>query len=101
MYMAMQVCLNNAIQYAKATELTVCIRKNGNKYSVVIRNNGKPPEKVITESGGLTNLRRRIEKSGGIMTVHSLPEFSLVMDLPNTDNAEKGGEDSSEKNINC
>ena len=101
MYMAMQVCLNNAIQYAKATELTVSIQENEDKYSVVIRNNGKPPEKVITEGGGLTNLRRRIEKSGGIMTVHSLPEFSLVMDLPKTDNAEKGGEDSSEKNINC
>ena len=81
--------------------MSVSIQENEDKYSVVIRNNGKPPEKVLTEGGGLTNLRRRIEKSGGIMTVHSLPEFSLVMDLPNTDNAEKGGEDSSEKNINC
>ncbi len=45
----MQVCLNNAIQYAKATKLSVSIQKNEDKYSVVIRNNGKPPEKVITE----------------------------------------------------
>lgn len=100
-YVAMQVCLNNAIQYAKATKLSVSIQKNEDKYSVVIRNNGKPPEKVITEGGGLTNLRCRIENSGGIMTVYSLPEFSLVMDLPKTDNAEEGGRDSSEKNINC
>lgn len=81
--------------------MSVSIQENEDKYSVVIRNNGKPPEKVITEGGGLTNLRRRIEKSGGIMTVYSLPEFSLVMDLPKTDNAEEGGRDSSEKNINC
>lgn len=48
---------------------------NEGSYTVVIRNNGKPPEKEITEGGGLTNLRHRIENSGGKMTVQSLPMF--------------------------
>ena len=82
MYTAMQVCLNNAIQYAQATEINADICENKGSYTVMIRNNGKPPEKKITEGGGLTNLRHRIENSGGRMTVQSLPEFSLVIEIP-------------------
>lgn len=90
LYTAMQVCLNNAIQYAKATEISANIWVNEGSYTVVIRNNGKPPEKEITEGGGLTNLRHRIEKSGGKMTVQSLPRFSLTIEIPKSENS--GGE---------
>ena len=90
LYTAMQVCLNNAIQYAKATEISANIWENEGSYTVVIRNNGKPPEKEITEGGGLTNLRHRIEKSGGKMTVQSLPRFSLTIEIPKSGNS--GGE---------
>ena len=87
MYTAMQVCLTNAIQYANATEVSANIWKNEHSYTVMIRNNGKPPEKEITEGGGLTNLRHRIENSGGKMTVQSLPEFSLVIEMPKHGNS--------------
>lgn len=86
LYTAMQVCLNNAIQYAKATEISANIWENEGSYTVVIRNNGKPPEKEITEGGGLTNLRHRIENSGGKMTVQSLPRFSLAIEIPKSVN---------------
>ena len=82
MYAAMQVCLNNAIQYAQATELMANIWEDGDRYTVLIRNNGRPPEKTVTEGGGLSNLRRRIERIGGTMTVQSLPEFALVIGIP-------------------
>lgn len=81
-YIAMQVCLTNAVQHANATEVSVNIWENECSYTVVIRNNGKPPEKKITEGGGFTNLRHRIENSGGKMTVQSLPEFSLAIEMP-------------------
>ena len=55
----------------------------------MIRNNGKPPEKKITEGGGLTNLRHQIENSGGKMTVQSMPEFSLVIEMPKHGNSEE------------
>ena len=87
MYTAMQVCLTNAIQYANATEVSANIWENEYSYTVMIRNNGKPPEKEITEGGGLTNLRHRIENSGGKMTVQSLPEFSLVIEMPKHGNS--------------
>lgn len=83
----MQVCLNNAIQYAKATEISANIWENQDSYTVVIRNNGKPPEKEITEGGGLTNLRHRIENSGGKMTVQSFPRFSLAIEIPKSGNS--------------
>lgn len=87
MYTAMQVCLTNAVQHANATEISVNVWENECSYTVMIRNNGKPPEKKITEGGGLTNLRHRIENSGGKMTVQSLPEFSLVIEIPKHDNS--------------
>ena len=96
MYAAMQVCLNNAIQYAQATELMANILEDGDRYTVLIRNNGRPPEKTITEGGGLSNLRRRIERIGGTMTVQSLPEFALVIGIPNRGNLEEGNEWLSE-----
>lgn len=89
MYTAMQVCLTNAIQHANATEVSANIWENERSYTVVIRNNGKPPEKKIAEGGGLTNLRHRIENSGGKMTVQSMPEFSLVIEMPKHGNSEE------------
>ena len=82
MYVAMQVCLNNAIQYAQATELEINIWNNADNYTVMIGNNGKQPEKTIMEGGGLTNLRHRIEAAGGTMNVQRLPKFSLIIDIP-------------------
>ncbi len=87
LYTAMQVCLNNAIQYAKATEISANIWENEGSYTVVIRNNGKPPEREITEGGGLTNLRLRVENSGGKMTVQSVPRFSLAIEIPKFENS--------------
>ena len=82
MYVAMQVCLNNAIQYAQATELEINIWNNADNYTVMIGNNGKQPEQTIMEGGGLTNLRHRIEAAGGTMNVQSLPKYSLIIDIP-------------------
>ena len=81
-YTAMQVCLTNAVQYAKATELAACISENDDNVTVMIRNNGKQPEQPVREGGGLTNLRRRIEAVGGTMRIQSLPEFILCIEIP-------------------
>jgi signal transduction histidine kinase len=82
MYAAMQVCLNNALQYARATELEANVFENETGYTVMIYNNGQPPEREIREGGGLTNLRHRIETEGGRMLVQSFPEFALVIEIP-------------------
>ena len=38
--------------------------------------------KEITEGGGLSSLRKKIESEGGTMAVRSLPEFELIVTLP-------------------
>lgn len=89
LYSAMQVCLNNAIRYAGATELYVEMNKGTAGYTALIKNNGTPPNGTIKEGGGLTNLRRRIEKAGGKMKIQSLPEFVLSIYIPNADLTEE------------
>lgn len=89
LYSAMQVCLNNAIRYAGATELYVEINKGKAGCTAVIQNNGSPPCGTIKEGGGLSNLRRRIEKAGGKMNIQSLPEFVLSLFIPKADLTEE------------
>lgn len=82
LYSAIVVTLNNAVQYAKATELHITVTQGENYYIISIRNDGIPPEKEIAEGGGLTNLRRKVEKTGGYMRVQSLPDFVLRIGVP-------------------
>jgi len=34
------------------------------------------------EGGGLSTLRRRVERAGGTMTVQSFPQFKLTVTIP-------------------
>ena len=45
-------------------------------------NNGRPPAAPVKETGGLANLRRRIEAIGGTMTINSAPQFEMILHLP-------------------
>lgn len=72
-------CTSNCVRHAGASELYADSARSG---QLCIKNNGLPPTKTVRESGGLSSLRRRIEKAGGTMTVHSLPNFVLEITLP-------------------
>ena len=58
------------------------ITNSNGQISAVYTNNGKQPKQEIIEGGGLASLRERIERAGGIMTVQSLPFYSLTLTLP-------------------
>ena len=45
-------------------------------------NNGTPPCAPVKETGGLANLRRMTEKTGGTMTINSSPQFEMILHLP-------------------
>ena len=45
-------------------------------------NDGRVPDSTVTEGGGLSSLRDRIEKSGGTMNINSYPFFELVISFP-------------------
>ncbi|MBQ7596460.1 MAG: hypothetical protein IJU45_07340 [Clostridia bacterium] len=72
---AVSECMTNAIRHAGAKTLYVQSDKSG----FVISNDGNPPEKEITEGGGLSNLRRRANKADSELIIRSKPEFSLTV----------------------
>ena len=79
---AVRECVTNAVRYADATALYVDFSETLNAASVVITNNGKLPEGEIKEGGGLSTLRRRIEREGGSMVVQAQPGFRLTVTIP-------------------
>jgi len=75
-------CVTNAARYAEATELYAEFSENEKEAAVTVSNNGKKPESEIVEGGGLSTLRRRVERSGGSMHVQSFPKFELKVTIP-------------------
>lgn len=79
---AVRECVTNAVRYAQATELYVAFSETEAEAYVTISNNGKIPKSEIVEGGGLSTLRRRIERAGGRMAVQSFPKFQLTVTVP-------------------
>ena len=77
LFLALVTCLNNAVAHAHATRLDVDIASSPFAFS--IQNNGDVPQKAIIEGGGLTALRKTVEKEGGRMEVTSQPSFRLTI----------------------
>ena len=75
-------CVTNAVRYANASELYAEFMETEDIATVSISNNGNKPDSVIVEGGGLSTLRRRVERAGGTMSVHSIPEFRLTVTVP-------------------
>ena len=79
---AVRECVTNAVRYAEATALYVDFSETGVAATVTITNNGKTPTDEIKEGGGLSTLRRRIEREGGSMQVLAQPKFQLTVTVP-------------------
>ena len=79
---AVRECVTNAVRYAEATQLYVSFGERETEAYVTVTNNGRIPEKEIVEGGGLSTLRRRIERAGGTMVIRSSPRFELTVTVP-------------------
>ena len=79
---AVRECVTNAVRYADADTLYARFTEDAGWATVIVTNDGKAPEGEILEGGGLSTLRRRVERSGGQMTIQSLPEFQLTVTVP-------------------
>ncbi|MGN1134278.1 MAG: ATP-binding protein [Oscillospiraceae bacterium] len=79
---AVRECMTNAVRHAGASELYVSLTCDNDMAAAVITNNGEAPSGNITESGGLSSLRNRIEKDGGTMKIQSTPGFELSVSVP-------------------
>ena len=70
------------MHHAKASALTITLYGISNYFVIEYTNNGKNPEKPISEGGGLSSLRQSVEKDGGIMETQVSPQFLLRLKIP-------------------
>ena len=82
---AMRECATNAARHAGATELYVRVTQIQGIARARITNNGTPPQGPVSEGGGLSALRARVEKAGGDMEVRHTPNFELTVSVPITE----------------
>ncbi|MDO4650723.1 MAG: hypothetical protein Q4B26_18965, partial [Eubacteriales bacterium] len=83
---AMRECLTNTIQHAGGDCLHVSVYKDMTTVHADLTNNGNKPTASITEGGGLSSLRQKIERAGGTMKITIDGGFCLSVSIP-----DKGG----------
>ena len=76
---AIMECMTNCARHAGGTRVFVKITNNKVLCKVQITNNGKKPAEGSQEGGGLTSLRKTVEREGGKMQVIFSPEFELIL----------------------
>ena len=81
---AVRECVTNCVRHAGGNKVFAFAFSENGCNKLKITNNGAPPKSEITEGGGLSALRRRIEKSGGTMEIKSFPFFELCVTLRRT-----------------
>ena len=91
--LAISECASNCVRHAAGTELYVCFWQKPDCIAVSLTNNGAAPKEKITEGGGLSMLRQRIEESGGKMEIQSTPRFKLMLSLQEKEEAAYEGDD--------
>ncbi len=92
LYAAVREALTNAVRHADATELTVKIKQDKQRYHIEISDNGGVSVSSITEGNGLSALRQRLEQEGATLKGLCDNSVSLLVDIPfDFDEAQKGG----------
>ena len=86
-------CAANCVRHADGTELYVCFWRKPDCMEVSLTNTGAVPKETITDGGGLSMLRQRIEEAGGKMEVWSSPRFKLIISLPEQEGAAHESDD--------
>ena len=69
--------LTNAVRHAGAKQLWIDVEEKENAYIIRYTNDGTEPTATVTEGGGLSTARRKIEAAGGQMKLETEPRFTL------------------------
>lgn len=80
--LAIRECVTNCVRHAGGNRVFVELADDGKQIVCAITNNGSAPQQAIVEGSGLSGLRRRIEREGGIMELTDSPRFVLTVILP-------------------
>ena len=79
---AVRECAANTVRHAGGDRLEVLLRQKDSRLRAELQNNGRAPEKPLTEHGGLKSLRQMTEAFGGSMKIAYTPVFRVILELP-------------------
>lgn len=71
--------LTNAVRHAGAKQLWINVEETETAHVIRYTNDGTAPEGTITEGGGLSTARRKIEAAGGKISIETEPQFVLTI----------------------
>ncbi len=71
----------NAIRHANANIIYVSISNDNRAWNIKITNNGKAPQRTITEGWGISGIRKRVEKVDGKVSIETSPIFTLTIQV--------------------
>ena len=69
--------VTNAIKHANSNKIDIDISKNIDKIIMTIKNNGREPKETIIEHDGIKGMRKRVEKIGGEIAIHTNEYFEI------------------------
>ena len=79
---AVRECAANTVRHAGGDRLEVLLLQKNSQLRAELQNNGRAPEKPLTEHGGLKSLRQMTEAFGGSMKIEYTPVFRVILELP-------------------
>ena len=71
--------LTNAVRHAGAKQLWIDVEETATAHIIRYTNDGTNPSAPVTEGGGLSTARRKIEAAGGQMQIDIEPRFMLTI----------------------
>ena len=74
--------VTNAVRHGLATQVYIHMDDSDGDYHLRITDNGHPPLENITEGGGLSGMRKKVEPFKGTVTITVSPRFILTVYLP-------------------
>lgn len=73
----------NAIRHAGSSKVFVNIKETLEEIYMIITNDGRKSNEFITENQGIKDMRRKVEKLGGMFYISTVPEFSVNISIKN------------------
>ena len=73
----------NVIRHAESSKVFVNIKETLEETYMIITNDGRKSNEFITENQGIKDMRRKVEKLGGMFYISTVPEFSVNISIKN------------------
>ncbi|NHM06677.1 hypothetical protein G4D82_05550 [Flavobacterium sp. CYK-4] len=82
LFLALKEILNNTLKHAQATQVEARITGLRNHLHITLCDNGKGFQRENAFGNGLTNIRNRIEESGGKISFEHTGGLRIVIEIP-------------------